>query len=372
MGPTPRAETGGESWRPAMLAALKEAGYDGVVYVPETEDGKWKHSYEDQIEWEQQYLNQCDRILAWVDRDLKRLPGFTTNVEFGEFVSSGKLLYGHPERVPKIRYLNARYQAHGGTVLKKLTEMADAAVGALGEGAERTGGQREVPLEIWRSKQFQAWHDELVHAGNRLDGAKVLWAFRVGPKKSFLFSFALHVKVWVAAEERHKENEYVFSRTDIAAIVPYRMTATGPEVVLIKEYRATGRTKDGFVHELPGGSSFKEHLVPTQVASEELAEETGIKITPKRFRLVSTRQVGATISSHRAYVFAVELTEEEMAQAKKMDQDGTRHGVLEDTEITYVEVRTLDEILTERLVDWSNVGMIMETLHSLEKNPNGL
>jgi len=52
-----------------------------------------------------------------------------------------------------------------------------------------------------------------------------------------------------------------------------------------------------------------------------------------------------------------------MGRANSMDRHGTRHGVIEDTEITYVEVRTLREILEERLVDWSNVGMIMETLY---------
>ena len=361
MGPTPRAETAGESWRPSMIEALEKAGYDGVVFVPETGDGQWKHSYEDQIEWEQRYLRTCDLILAWVPRDLETMPGFTTNVEFGQFMASGRLLYGRPREAPKTRYLDA--MCGEPPVHLNVESLAAKAVSRLGDGAQRTGGQCAVPLEIWNSKQFQSWHSELVHAGNRLDDARLLWAFRVGPRDDFLFSYALLVKVWVAAEERHKENEYVFSRTDISAIVPYCGEGNDAEVVLVKEYRATGRTRDGFVHELPGGSSFKTDRVPTEVASEELEEETGLKVAPSRFRLVNTRQIGATISSHRAYVFAVELTAEEMGRANSMDRHGTRHGVIEDTEITYVEVRTLREILEERLVDWSNVGMIMETLY---------
>lgn len=367
MGPTPRAETGGESWRPMMIDALEKAGYDGVVYVPETEDGKWQHSYVEQIEWEQRYLAQCDRIVAWVPRDLEKMPAFTTNVEFGQHVASGKLVYGRPEGTPKTRYLDALYRRHNKDlsrlVSKDILDLAAVAVSDIGDGAERTGGQRAVPLDVWCSKQFQAWHSELEHAGNRLDDARLLWNFRVGPKGNFLFSYALHVKVWVAAEERHKENEYVFSRTDISAIVPYYLGEDEPRVVLVKEYRATGRTRDGFVHELPGGSSFKTDRVPTEVASEEMREETGIEIEPARFRLVNARQVGATVSSHRSYVFAVELTEEEHEQAVQLEESGTRLGVIEDTEITYVEVRPLSEILSERLVDWSNVGMIMETLH---------
>jgi len=364
MGPTPRIESGGESWRPAMIEALEKAGYDGVVFVPETADGKWKDDYVEQIEWEQRYLHQCDRILAWVPRDLETMPAFTTNVEFGEFIASGKVIYGRPEGAPKTRYLDALYLEHTLTHPSSLIEhVAKIATVVLGDGAERTGGQRAVPFDVWRTKQFQAWHAELVHAGNRLDDAKLLWNFRVSANRDFLFSYALWVKVWVAAEKRHKENEYVFSRTDISAIVPYSGTGNSAEIVLVKEYRATGRTKDGFVHELPGGSSFKTDRVPTEVASEELEEETGLKVDPSRFRLVNTRQIGATVSSHRAYVFAVELSDVEMARAKKMDRAGEAHGVIEDTEITYVEVRTLREILEERLVDWSNVGMIMETIY---------
>jgi len=59
----------------------------------------------------------------------------------------------------------------------------------------------------------------------------------------------------------------------------------------------------------------------------------------------------------------VELRREEMARARKMERDGTTHGVVADTELTYVEVRTLGEIVRERLVDWSNIGMIMETIY---------
>jgi ADP-ribose pyrophosphatase YjhB (NUDIX family) len=369
VGPTPRSETGGESWRPAMIDALREAGYDGVVYVPETEDGKWKHSYLDQIAWEQKYLHQCDCLVAWIPRELQKMPAFTTNVEFGEFVHSGKMVYGRPMQAPKTRYLDVLYEeATGSKPWESIQAVAEVAVRRIGSGAPRRGGQRAVPLDIWRSKQFQAWHDELVHAGNRLDDAKALWSFYVGPTKSFLFSFALHVNVWVEAEQRHKSNEYIFSRTDISAIVPYYLglDPNDPQIVLVKEYRSPSRTKDGFVHELPGGSSFKTDRVPTQVASEEMKEETGLEIEPRRFRLVNTRQIGATLSTHRSYVFAVELTDDEYEQAVALEKSGTSLGVVEDTEITYVECRSLSDILAERLVDWSNVGMILETLHRVD------
>jgi len=375
VGPTPRAETGGESWRPAMIEALRRARYDGVVYVPETEDKEWRHSYTDQIDWEQKYLHQCDVIIAWVPRDLETMPAFTTNVEFGEFVTSGKLVYGRPDGAPKTRYLDALYEdATLSKPYRTLDELAMIAVRRIGDGDERTGGQRAVPLDVWQSKQFQAWYSELVQAGNRLDDARVLWSFYVGPTRSFLFSFAVHVEVWVEAEGRHKSNEYIFSRTDISAIVPYYLGLDpgDPQVVLVKEFRSPACTRDGFAHELPGGSSFKTDRVPTQVASEEMKEETGLDIAPERFRLVNARQIGATLSTHRSYVFGVELTDEEYDEAVVLEKAETALGVIEDTEITYVECRSLSEILRERLVDWANVGMILETLHEVhaKRPPN--
>lgn len=125
-----------------MIAALEKASYDGVVFVPETEDGTWKHAYTEQIDWEQKYLYECDLILAWVPRDLETMPAFTTNVEFGAFVQSGKLVYGRPDSAPKTRYLDALYEeATLGKPYRTLAELATITAQRIGDGAERTGGQ---------------------------------------------------------------------------------------------------------------------------------------------------------------------------------------------------------------------------------------
>lgn len=364
VGPTPRDGTGGVSWRPAMIAALKKAGYDGVVYVPENEgDTPWAKNYLDQIEWERRYLERCDLILAWVPRDLETMPAFTTNVEMGSFMDSGKLVYGRPEEAPKNRYLDALYkEAYETAPLTSIEELAKVATIYLRKGAQRSGGERSVPYDIWRTQQFQSWYQKLVEAGNRLDDAKPLWTFRVGPRKSFLFCYALWVNVWVEAEQRHKSNEFVFSRTDISTIVPYYRGPDGIEVVLVKEFRSPVRNADGFVHELPGGSSFKEGQNPVQVASEELSEETGLHVPPERFVAVSNRQLAATLSSHHSHVFAVELGEEEIWKAKEMQEEGTTHGIADDSEKTYVEVWKLRDIMSTNLVDWATLGMIWNAI----------
>ena len=351
-----------------MIEALQAVGYDGVVYVPETEDDSWKHSYVDQIEWEQKYLEQCDVIIAWVPRDLETMPAFTTNVEFGEFLNSGKIAYGRPVDAPKTRYLDALYLKRGRAPCGTIQELAIAAVNRIGDGAARSEGERAVPLDVWRTKQFQAWYRSQKKAGNRLDDAKVLWPFYVGPNKNFLFCFTLWVKVWIESEGRHKENEFIFSRTDISTIVAWRRCLTTPptkdvEIVLVKEFRSPARTKDGFIHELPGGSSFKQNEDPLEVASHELEEETSLQIDPSRFKLHESRQLAGTLSTHHATVFSVELSDGEMDGAEELAKSGKHFGVEEDSERTYVEVVKLSRILEARLLDWSQLGMILEVMH---------
>src|SRR3989344_392795 len=108
-GPTPRSADVA-SWRPDALRLIQEAGYDGVVFVPEARDGNWKSGYEDQIEWEERCLNVADCILFWIPRNLANMPALTTNTEWGVWQNSGKVVFGAPLEVEKIRY--QRYYAN--------------------------------------------------------------------------------------------------------------------------------------------------------------------------------------------------------------------------------------------------------------------
>lgn len=112
VGPTPRSKEV-RSWRPKMIAELQSHGYDGFVFSPEPRDGVWLTDYDGQVEWEKKHLKLADLIIAWVPRDLVTMPAFTTNVEFGMYVGSGKLIYGRPNHSPKNRYLDWVYRDHG-------------------------------------------------------------------------------------------------------------------------------------------------------------------------------------------------------------------------------------------------------------------
>jgi len=103
-GPTPRSKKV-ESWRPNAVAVLSKFGYNGVVFIPEDRSGEWKHSYIDQVKWEDRALHLSSLILFWIPRCLDTMPGFTTNVEFGRFLGSGKIILSFPKNAPKMKYL---------------------------------------------------------------------------------------------------------------------------------------------------------------------------------------------------------------------------------------------------------------------------
>lgn len=220
-----------------------------------------------------------------------------------------------------------------------------------------------MPLNVWRHKTFKAWLATQQGAGNTLNSARVLWTFRVGPKRDFVFCWALHVSVHVKTEGRDKTNEFVFGRTDMATVVlwtpgPSRRFDSDAQVVLVREFRSPSRSVDCFVRELPGGSSKDTEEGTRSVAAHEVHEETGIVIDPVRLRFVCTRQPVATLSAHTVSLYACELTPEEMMQVQRDAAKGEAHGVIEDSERTYVEVRTLSQLLALPEVDWATLGMV--------------
>jgi hypothetical protein len=376
-GPSPR-DKDQPNWRLEALEILDRLGYNGVVFVPLPKDTNWSHSYESQVSWEQTNLDRADQIVFWVPRDMKTLPALTTNVEFGKYFNSGRTVLGYPLEAPNMRYLDALGTTEAVPTFHTLEETLLAAMSYLGNGAEREGGERDVPLNIWKLNHFQQWYQSQKASGNRLEGAKVLWVFRVGHNKSFTFSFVLRVNVHIASENRNKTNEFIFSRPDIATIIAYSRPTPSreelltedrflmfTEVALIREFRSPARTEDSFIHEVPGGSSWKPNTDPLITMSHELEEETGLSgISPKRLRLVGSRQLCGTLSTHQAHVFSCELSAPEMDFLKLQQMSGAVHGVEKDTERTYVEIYKLYELLRSdsNLVDWSMLGMILTAL----------
>jgi len=371
-GPTPRNKDEQESWRPDALQILEDKGFDGVVFVPEGRDGQFKLDYDDQVGWEEKYLNVADCIVFWVPRDLEpdskgypKMAAFTTNVEFGTWQSSGKIVFGAPPDATKNGYLKHYAEKYSVPVAESLVETLDDAMGMVEDGAERSGGERYVPLFIWKQDSFQSWYKSQTDAGNRLEEARLLYSFR--PRyKSFVFLWILHTKIYVESEDRVKDNEFVLARPDISSVCLYHKVSAGfpaswkdIEVVLVREFRAPASTKNGFILELPGGSSTKE-ANPEEVAAEEVHEEMGFYIEPSRLKLHGTRQLAATLSSHKSHLFSAEITEEEADWFKS--QEDIAHGKEEDSERTFIEVHPISQLVNEESIDWTTLGQILSVI----------
>lgn len=121
-GPTPRGKDA-VSWRKEACIFLQNSGFDGIVYVPEYSSWKPKESYVDQAMWEREALTNATVILFWIPRQLPNMPAFTTNVEFGYWLHTGKVLYGRPDNAEKIKYLDWLYELDYG--IKPINNMQE-------------------------------------------------------------------------------------------------------------------------------------------------------------------------------------------------------------------------------------------------------
>jgi hypothetical protein len=141
-GPSPRFNSV-PSWRPAAireLAAQWRGSAALVVLVPEPSGGCFGGSYDDQVEWETGTRGAASAIMYWIPRDLRTLPGFTTNVEFGLDVTTGRAVLGCPPDCPdpeRNRYLIWVARRHGVPVCDTLPETVTAAL-AIAAGGSRT------------------------------------------------------------------------------------------------------------------------------------------------------------------------------------------------------------------------------------------
>lgn len=163
-GPTPRsAEV--SSWRPEALRILDKLDFPGIVFVPEDEHGKWKHSYDEQIEWEEEALDKASCIVFWVPRDLKTMPAFTTNIEWGIWQNSGKVVLGAPASAAKMKYLRHNAAKHFVPTSTTLEGTLRHAIGLI----ERRNEVNRA-LDLWNDQAgYEIWEDDDLAKGDGMD-----------------------------------------------------------------------------------------------------------------------------------------------------------------------------------------------------------
>lgn len=109
-----------------------------MCFFPEqTPGGKYDYAKERQYEWEDFHLRVASCILFWIPRDLKMLPGFTTNIEWGKWCGSGKVILGHPPNAPKTSWIDFDAQRHFVTVEENLGDAVQAAIAMSERLAQR-------------------------------------------------------------------------------------------------------------------------------------------------------------------------------------------------------------------------------------------
>ena len=103
-----------------------------------------------------------------------------------------------------------------------------------------------------------------------------------------------------------------------------------------------------------------------QTGANELFEETGIRVEKDRLRLEHSRQAAATVATHHVNLFSVELSADELSIAKKAQDAHEAFGNMEqETEQTFIEVFTVRELLGAGLVDFSTLGLIMQSIGAM-------
>lgn len=396
-GPSCRFEEGmviEESWRHRAIEILRKSGYTGHVFVPipkkffegiGTTVLETLEHYDEQIKWEDQALARADVIVFYLERSDKNT-GLTTNIEFGRYLESRRMVYGHPFDAVSVRYLDQQVAKRGYQVHLEANEGDDGAltgvikeaIERIGEGAERKGGECLVPLLYWRTGQFQEWYQNIVSAGNVLAGFVPKTAITLSDSGTKyhndgqLFGYAAWVKIHVKAEDRYIDNEWIFSRTHASYVVPFYIDPKGKRhFVFIKEFRSPVNNSQGFVYGVPGGTSPDGDIDPIDNAMQELREETGIDIKERsRYKVLGNRQMFAAFSTSKIFAVGVQLTEEEFLAAKESADRGEVHGA-DPEERCKIVILTEEEYVKQYEfypVDFTTLGILHLVDHMFEAN----
>lgn len=131
-GPSPRSAAD-HDWRKEAIRQLYRFDFTGTVFVPLPSDGVYHETYDHraQVFWELEYLEKAAVRAFWVPRNLKHLPGYTTNVEFGRFSRLSPCVLGYPPEAPGMRYLAIIAEIDRVAVYRTLEDTLRAAILAL-------------------------------------------------------------------------------------------------------------------------------------------------------------------------------------------------------------------------------------------------
>lgn len=370
-GPSLRPGQEGISWRIKALEILEMLEYDGVVFVPEFEGGEFDENFnwDIQVMWESKCLKIADNILFNMNRNIdNKLLGLTSNSELGYWVGSGKCVLVTPLNADKVEY--QKFQAKENKV-PQFQDLYNGIKHILDDQTSeiRMDGERFIPQEIWKLESFQDWYKSMKATGNWISDAKVLNTYRI-PSNNKIFAFSLWVNIYIKAENRYKNNEFIFSRPDISSCVLYKpdlKDKLNSDVIFISEFRSPVNNSKGMVYELPGGSSVKVGIDPKDRIIDELEEETGFKPNIHKLQFEGAKQLYSTLVTCKSYLYSYELSVFELNKIEDNIKQGKTFGVAEDTELTYLHTFKIRDLLDIDIdyIDWANIGQVLKVINNI-------
>lgn len=368
---------GNGSWRREAVPLLEQAGFDGVILIPEVRTTPRPGTPAPErppdaarfLQWQEEALRHSDAVVLWLgdggaaDPQLGEL--------WGQWQRSARLSLGAPPGTESaILRSAARLRI---PVQTSLADTVTHALSLVNPGALRRGGERAVPLLLWRSPGFHSWYKALRGAGHRLDDAYLEWTYRSKAAGRPPLLWALRPRVFLPSERRHKSGEVVVGRSDVSATVLYYRQGLPSRqdtlVALVREFRSAVRNQSGYGYMLPGGSAAQatEREQDARVtALKEVAEETGLRLGAAQLVAVpaGNRQLAASLSCHHAHLFRAELTPAQLEELKATAAAGRPLGA-NPNERCFVILRSLRDLQNDPDFDWSQLGMLLHALHDL-------
>lgn len=127
------------SWRKEALMLLEKNKFDGNVIVPEPRNGflsKEIFNKKEQISWEREMMARANVIIFWFDRCMDKhsanyLPCLTSNIEFGEWFKSEKVVLGISNESDNMDYIKEIWTELDKQYLKQLQSTIDIALKKL-------------------------------------------------------------------------------------------------------------------------------------------------------------------------------------------------------------------------------------------------
>lgn len=355
------------SWKSEAIKILKEEKFtDSVIFMPHNRKASDNSANtEKSINWEKKWLNAADAVIFWFpDNDANH--DDISDAELNEYFNTWKIFVGSPAEPTendKNMYLKMTIEESGGKWYTDLRTLIKDALAFIGEGSTRRGAERKVPINIWNDRTFQKWKDGIEN--NNLNCEITDYTINhaiVDSVTKELFCWIIKPSIHIGKEKRDKNNEVVIGRLAGSIICVYTKDTKLDDTrfVLVKEFRSAVKNKDGYVLELPSGALHEgESIIESSLS--ELQEETGVVLQDKDFKKVGDRQFAPTLIANTSFVYKIGITSSEMDAIEKEVKDKT-FGIQEETEITYVCIKTWKQILSEKQVDWSTLGILTQAM----------